>query len=67
MPDIPNRSQLERQYGRIMAGILRRQMGELLELMGDPPDLSKVPHDFWARHGREAEAKLRPFGEKVYL
>lgn len=67
MPDIPNRAALERKYGRVMAGILRRQMGELLELMGDPPDLSKVPPDFWARHGREAEAKLRPFGEKVYL
>ena len=67
MPDIPNRGELERQYGRVMAGILRRQMGELLELMGDPPDLSKVPPDFWTRHGKEAEAKLRPFGEKVYL
>ena len=67
MPDIPNRDELERQYGRVMASILRRQMGELLELMGDPPDLSKVPPDFWARHGKEAEAKLRPFGEKVYL
>ena len=67
MADIPNRDALERQYGRTMAGILRRQMGELLELMGDPPDLSRVPPDFWARHGKEAEAKLRPFGEKVYL
>jgi len=67
MPDIPGRDELERQYGRVMAGILRRQMGELLELMGDPPDLSRVPPDFWARHGKEAEAKLRPFGEKVYL
>lgn len=67
MPSVPNRSELERKYGKVMAGILRRQMGELLELMGDPPDLSKVPPDFWARHGKEAEAKLRPFGEKVYL
>ena len=42
-------------------------MGELLELMGDPPDLSRVPPDFWIKHGKEAEAILRPFGEKVYL
>ena len=67
MSDVLNRSQLERKYGKLIAGILRRQMGELLELMGDPPDLSKVPHDFWTRHGKEMEAKLRPFGEKVYL
>lgn len=67
MPDIPNRDELERKYARIIAKLLRVQMGRLLELMGDPPRLENVPVEFWADHAKEMQDALIPFGERVYM
>jgi hypothetical protein len=67
MPDIPNREQLERLLGRELGKLQQAQMTRLLELMGDPPRLDKVPPDFWATMGEELLAVLRPFLSKLYL
>jgi hypothetical protein len=67
MPDIPNRDELERILARKLGGLSRRQMGKLLELMGDPPSLDNVPMSFWDDAGKEMAQVVTPFSERVYL
>jgi hypothetical protein len=67
MPDIPNRDELERILGRKLGGLNRRQMGKLLELMGDPPRIENVPMSFWDDMGKELAQVVTPFLERVYL
>lgn len=67
MPDIPNRDELERKYGRAIGRELNRQKRELIRLMGDPPDINKIPIDFWTRNGKLTEEVLRPLSEQIYL
>ena len=67
MADIPNRDELERALAKKLAGLNRRQMGELLELWGDPPNMANVPQEFWDKAGEELAAVVVPFSEGVYL
>jgi len=67
MADIPNRDELERILARKLGGLSRRQMGKLLELMGDPPSLENVPLSFWDDAGMELGQAVIPFSERVYL
>ena len=67
MADIPNRDQLERILARKLAGLNRRQLGQLLELMGDPPKIENVPLSFWDDAGKELAQVVTPFSERVYL
>ena len=67
MPDIPNRDALEEEISRILGRLNKRQMGKLLEHMGDPPLLSNVPAEFWEQSGKEFAQAAIPFSERVYL
>jgi hypothetical protein len=67
MPDIPNRDELERILARKLGGLNRRQLGKLLELMGDPPKIENVPLSFWDDAGKELAQVVTPFSERVYL
>lgn len=67
MPDIPNRDELERAYGRLVARLLKEYGGNLAEVLGDPPSLSNIPPDFWDVESRRWMQALAPFGERVYL
>ena len=67
MPDIPNRDALEKILARQLGGLNRRQLGKLLELMGDPPKLENVPLSFWDDAGKELAQVVTPFSERVYL
>ena len=67
MPDIPDRDKLERKLARILGSMNKRQLASLLEYMGDPPDINKVPPEFWDQAGKELAAAVLPFSEGVYL
>ena len=67
MPDIPNRDQLERKIGRLLGRYNRRQLEQLIELMGNSPRLDKVTPEFWIGAQQELAAELMPFSEQVYL
>lgn len=66
MADVPNRDELEREIGRKLGSMLKRQMWQLLEYMGDPPDLSKVPESFWDESGAEFRDLVRPFLQRLF-
>lgn len=67
MPDIPNRDELERKLARELGKLNQAQLARLLEAIGDPPDPSKIPPQFWDEVGAELLAVLRPFLQRVYL
>lgn len=67
MSDIPNRDDLEKQLAKVLGNLLHSQMGKLLELMGDPPDISKVPPEFWDEGGVEFRDKVRPFLNSLFV
>jgi len=66
MADIPNRDELERQLARTLGKLQRSQMARLLEYMGDPPSLERVPAEFWDEIGGELADALRPFLGTIY-
>lgn len=66
MADIPNRDELERKLARTLGRLQRSQMARLLEYMGDPPSLDRVPPEFWDEIGGELADALRPFLGTVY-
>jgi hypothetical protein len=65
--DIPDRDSLEARLARELARVLRGDMGRLIELMGDPPNLANLPPNFWDEAGQELRHVLTPFLERVYL
>jgi hypothetical protein len=67
MPDIPNRDELERQYGKLIGKLLSAYGGRLLEKLGDPPSLDNLPADFWDEEAKELMRGLAPFGERVFM
>jgi len=67
MSDVSNRDELERRLARKIGKVQRAQMGKLLELLGDPPDLNNVTPDFWTLAGKELAAVLLPILEDIFL
>jgi hypothetical protein len=67
MPDIPNRDELERKIARLLGRFNKTQLDELLGLMGNSPNMNKVPPSFWTESEQALAAELIPFSEIVYL
>ena len=67
MSDIPDRDEYERQYARAVSRLLKKLAGDLLEALGDPPNLDNLNNEFWDARTKEALAILVPFGEKIFL
>ena len=67
MPDIQDRSDKEKAYASLVAKLLRTYGGNILEVLGDPPDLANIPDDFWDEEAARWMEALVPFGSKVYL
>lgn len=66
MADIPNREKLEAELARALAKLGGEHLAELVKLLGDPPDVDRVPASFWRTYGDDLREKLAPFLEKVY-
>ncbi len=58
MPGLKNRQAMQARFGRAMGKLNAKFRKELLRLAGDPPDISRVPPDFWQRVQRESEDEL---------
>ena len=67
MADLPNREDFEAELARRLARLLQAQLGRLLEGLGDPPDLNRLPADFWDTAGAELLAALDSELRRVYL
>lgn len=58
MPELLNRDELESDFAKKFGRAARRHMFEFRELLGDPPDITNVPEDFFTMCRRENEHDL---------
>lgn len=58
--DIVDRNELERKLARVLSKGLRAEMSKLLDLLGDPPDLSRVPYEYWQSGWRNIQRDVEP-------
>ena len=58
--DVLNRDELERRLARVLSKGLRTEMDKLLDLLGDPPDLSKVPYAYWQSGWKDIQRDVEP-------
>lgn len=67
MPDVIGRDELERRLARVVAAEQRKQLNELLALLGDPPDPARIPAEFWETQGAALRSAVEPVLRDVYL
>ena len=67
MPDIPNRATDEADLASKIARMLQRQLGTVMEELGDPPNLDKLTPEFWQQIESETAEVIRPQIEGVFL
>lgn len=67
MPDVPGRAELEARLARAIAKEQQAELRQLLDLMGDPPDPSKVPASFWDTASENLRAVVQPVLQELYL
>jgi hypothetical protein len=66
MSDIPNRDEVEASLARKISPLLKRQMGQLLEMLGDPPRLENITAEFWDKATEEFTNTVRPFLQELF-
>jgi hypothetical protein len=65
--DLPGRDKWERKLARVISRVNREALNELLDLLGDPPDLENVPPEWWAEYEQDLVDASRPVLEEVYI
>lgn len=58
MSELTDRMQHEGEFARRLSRLSGRHRRELLDLLGSPPDASRVPDEFWERVERERRQEL---------
>ena len=67
MADFERRSDFEELLGRRLGRAQREQFREIMSVLGDEPDLNKIPADFWDNLSSSYDAAIRPTLEAVVL
>ena len=67
MPDLAGRSEWERLFSRRLTRLERKWLEELMELLGDPPDLTRVPEAYWTGMTNTLQAEIVPLLSEIYL
>jgi hypothetical protein len=62
-----SRGKLERELAKVLAGALRGQLENLLEILGDPPDLSRLSEAFWIDAGKELMGAIMPVLQMAFI
>lgn len=58
MPDLPNRTQTEEQFARSISRLMATHRQELIQLLGNPPDINRIPREYWDRVQQQTEDEL---------
>ena len=67
MPDLSNRDELERDFARKLGKLQAKQLRRIVELLGDPPDITRITPEVWDEVGQELRKVLQPGLESVFL
>lgn len=58
MAELANRMEQEADFAKRLSRLSSRHRKELIALLGTPPDISRVPQDFWIRVEKEHREEL---------
>ena len=58
MAELANRMELEADFARRLSRLSSRHRKELIALLGNPPDISRVPQDFWIKVENEHKTEV---------
>lgn len=64
---LTSRDEFERLMERKLGRAWRRNRDELIRLLGDPPQLDKVPEQYWAGAGKEVRRAVEGVFEEIYI
>lgn len=67
MADVNDRDGKEEELARKLARLFRKELGQVMDLMGDPPELGNIPPEFWEQQGIDFSQEIRPFIEQIFL
>jgi len=67
MPEVINRAEIERKLARLVSKGLSAELTKLLGYLGDPPDLTKVPYEYWQNGWRSIQKDVEPVLMDVFL
>lgn len=62
-----NRQELERKLARVLGRDLRAELQKLMGYLGDPPQLTNVPNEYWMNGWRDIQKDVEPILLDVYL
>lgn len=65
--NIPNREEIEKILASRISGTLRRDLKELMGLLGNPPDLLNVPAGYWSNGFVRMQKELEPALLDIYV
>lgn len=65
--ELINRAELERRLARVISQGLRAELQKLLDYLGDPPDLSKVPYEYWQTGWRGIQREVEPILVETFV
>lgn len=67
MADVEDRDGKEAELARKLARLFREELDQVMDLLGDPPNLDNIPESFWEGQGIDFSQQIRPFIEGVFL
>jgi hypothetical protein len=67
MPDLAGREEWEKKLARELGRLFNRTQGEILEMLGDPPDINNIPSEFWDEIGEVQRVAIGKFFREVYM
>lgn len=67
MTDVVNRAEIERKLARVLSKDLRNELDKLMGYLGDPPDLSRVPAEYWSNGWRGIQRDVEPILLDAFL
>ena len=62
-----DRKEIERKLARVLSKTLREELKKLLDYLGDPPDLSKVPNEYWRTGWKLIAKHVEPFLVEYFI
>lgn len=62
-----SRDQLEKKLSSLLGTSMRSQLENLMDAIGDPPDLSRLSEAFWLDAGKEMAVTIMPILKDAYI
>jgi hypothetical protein len=64
LSDVPNRDEVEAELARKLGRLFKAELNDLMDLLGNPPNLANVPDSFWEGQAKEFADAVYPTLEK---